>query len=45
MLWVSSIDRNNVSEVTFVPYANAHNDYDGYTKKVSDVLRAWGNFQ
>lgn len=37
------IVRNNVNEVTFVPYANAHSDYDGYTKKISDVFSAWGN--
>lgn len=37
-----STDRNDVSEVTFVPYAHAQGDYDGYTKKISDVLTGWG---
>lgn len=36
----SLFHRNNVSEITFVPYALK--DYDAYTKRVADVINTWG---
>lgn len=32
-----------MKEVTFIPYANAHKDYDGYAKRVHDAITPWGN--
>ncbi|XP_047514355.1 probable alpha-aspartyl dipeptidase [Pieris napi] len=34
------LSSNDVKELIFVPYAQ--NDFDGYTKKISDVINPWG---
>lgn len=31
-----------MSELVFVPYANAKGDYDGYTKKMGDAFASFG---